>query len=143
MSSPPRPASAQRSLAIKHFDAAIVVNRDATVDVTETITVQFSGKWNGVYRTVPVDYHTPQGFNWTLRLDDVSATDGDGAPLRVEQSRERHYLKFKLWVPGAEDATRTVVFRYRAVNGLRFFDGPRRALLEPHRRRVGRPDRGE
>jgi len=116
------PAAAQRSLAIRHFDADIVVNRDASVDVTETITVQFSGKWNGVYRTVPVDYHTPQGFNWTLRLADVSATDGDGAPLKVEQSRERHYMKFKLWVPGAEDATRTVVFRYRAVNGLRFFE---------------------
>jgi hypothetical protein len=116
------PASAQRALAIRHFDANIVVNRDATVDVTETITVQFTGKWNGIYRTVPVDYHTPQGFNWTLRLADVSATDGEGAPLRVEQSRERHYVKFKLWVPGAEDATRTVVFRYRAVNALRFFE---------------------
>ena len=40
----------------------------------------------------------------------------------MEQQRERHYLKFKLWVPGAEDATRTVVFHYRAVNGLRFFE---------------------
>jgi hypothetical protein len=116
------PASAQRSLAIRHFDAGIVVNRDGTVDVTETITAQFSGTWNGIYRTVPVDYHTPQGFNWTLRLADVSATDGDGAPLRVEQFRERHYLKFKLWVPGAENATRTVIFRYRALNGLRFFE---------------------
>lgn len=118
----PAPAAAQRSLAIRHFDAVVSVNRDGTVDVTETITVEFSGKWNGVYRTVPVKYHTPQGFSWTLRLDDVSATDGQGTPLKVERQRERHYMKFKLWVPGAEDATRTVVFRYRAVNGLRFFE---------------------
>ncbi len=116
------PAAAQRSLAIKQFDAAVAVNQDGTVDVTETITVQFSGKWNGVYRTVPVQYHTPQGFSWTLRLEDVSATDGQGTPLKVEQQRERHYMKYKLWVPGAEDATRTVVFHYRAVNGLRFFE---------------------
>ena len=116
------PASAQRSLAIRHFDAAVVVNRDASVDVTETFTVEFSGKWNGVYRTVPVQYETPQGFSWTLRLDNVSATDGEGASLKIEQARERHYMKFKLWVPGAEDATRTVIFRYRAVNGLRFFE---------------------
>ena len=40
----------------------------------------------------------------------------------MERSRERHYLKLKLWVPGAEDATRTVVLHYRAVNGLRFFE---------------------
>lgn len=116
------PASAQRSLAIPHFDAVVVVNTDGSIDVTETITVAFSGKWNGVYRTVPVRYHTPQGFSWTLRLEEVSATDGQGTPLRVEQARERHYMKFKLWVPGAEDATRTVVFRYHAVNGLRFFE---------------------
>lgn len=116
------PAAAQRSLAIKQFDAAVAVNQDGTVDVTETITVQFSGKWNGVYRTVPVQYHTPQGFSWTLRLEDVSATDGQGTPLKVEQQRERHYMKYKLWVPGAEDATRTVVFHYRAANGLRFFE---------------------
>jgi hypothetical protein len=100
----------------------VAVNTDGTIDVTETITVEFSGKWNGVYRTVPVKYHTPQGFSWTLRIEDVSATDGQGTPLKVEQQRERHYMKFKLWVPGAEDATRTVVFRYRAVNGLRFFE---------------------
>ena len=116
------PASAQRSLAIKQFDAAVAVNPDGTVDVTETITVEFSGKWNGVYRTVPVKYHTPQGFSWTLRLEGASATDGQGTPLKVEQQLERHYMKYKLWVPGAEDATRTVVFRYRALNGLRFFE---------------------
>jgi len=116
------PAVAQRSLAIRQFDAAVAVNQDGTVDVTETITVAFSGKWNGLYRTVPVKYHTPQGFSWTLRLEDVRATDGDGTPLKVEQQRERHYMKYKLWVPGADDATRTVVFRYRAVNGLRFFE---------------------
>ena len=116
------PAVAQRSLAIRQFDAAVAVNQDGTVDVTETITVEFRGKWNGLYRTVPVKYHTPQGFSWTLRLEDVRATDGDGTPLKVEQHRERHYMKYKLWVPGADDATRTVVFRYRAVNGLRFFE---------------------
>jgi uncharacterized membrane protein len=40
----------------------------------------------------------------------------------VEATRERHYIKFKIWVPGAADATRTVVLRYRATNGLRFFE---------------------
>ena len=116
------PAAAQRSLAIKQFDAHIVVGTDGTVDVTEKITVAFSGQWNGVYRTVPVEYRTPQGFSWTLRLENISATDGEGTALKVERSRERHYLKLKLWVPGANNATRTVVLHYRAANGLRFFE---------------------
>lgn len=116
------PAVAQRSLSITKFEAHIVVNTDGSVDVTEMITARFRGKWNGVYRTVPVDYHTPQGFNWSLRLSETSATSDDGAALKLESSRAGHYQKFKIWVPGAEDATRTVWLHYRAENGLRFFD---------------------
>ncbi|MBI2614720.1 MAG: DUF2207 domain-containing protein, partial [Gemmatimonadetes bacterium] len=116
------PAWAQRSLAIKRFDATIVVNRDGAVDVTESITAAFTGSWNGIYRTVPVGYRTPQGFSWTLRLVFLGATDGEGRTLKVEPSRERHYAKYKIWVPGAQNATRTVVLHYRAANGLRFFE---------------------
>ena len=116
----PAPALAQRTLAIERFDATIQVQPDASIDVTESIVARFTGSWNGIYRTIPVTYHTPQGFNWTLRLSQVRATDQDGQPLRLEASRERHYLKYKIWVPGAQDATRTVVLHYRASNGLRF-----------------------
>jgi len=116
------PAAAQRSLAIRQFDARVVVHADGGIDVTERITVEFSGQWNGLYRTVPVEYRTPQGFSWTLRLRDIRATDGDGTELKVERSRERHYLKLKVWVPGANNTTKTVVLHYRAENGLRFFE---------------------
>jgi len=116
------PAAAQRSLAITKFEAHIVVGTDGSVDVTEMITARFSGKWNGIYRTVPVDYHTPQGFNWSLRLSETSATTDDGAPLKLESSRAGHFQKFKIWVPSAEDVTRTVWLHYRVAGGLRFFD---------------------
>jgi hypothetical protein len=116
------PAAAQRSLAIDRFDATIVVGRDGSVEVTETITATFTGSWNGIYRTVPVDYRTPQGFNWTLRLDLLGATGADGQPLKVESERDRHYIKYKIWVPGAQDATHRVTLRYVAENGLRFFE---------------------
>jgi hypothetical protein len=119
---PPSSAVAQRSLAVERFHAAIAVRQDGTVDVTETITAKFTGSWNGIYRTVPVEYHTPQGFNWTLRLELLDAKGPDGRPLRVESERERHYIKYKIWLPGAEDATRTLALRYRARNGLRFFE---------------------
>ncbi len=116
------PVAAQRTLVIERFDARIAVNRDGSIDVTETLSARFSGSWNGIFRTIPVVYRTPQGFNWTIRLDLKSVTDDRGQPLRVEQSRERHNAKFQVWVPGAVDATRTVVISYRATNALRFFD---------------------
>jgi uncharacterized membrane protein len=116
------PVEAQRSLAIRRFDADIAVQRDGSIDVAETITAQFTGSWNGIYRTVPVDYHTPQGFNWTLRLTLLDARDQNGRKLKVESRRVRHYIQYKIWVPGAQNTTRTVVLRYRAANGLRFFE---------------------
>ena len=119
-------AVAARSLVIERFDAEVVVSPEGVTYVTETIQPRFTGEWNGIFRTIPVEYRTPQGFNYTLHLDVESIADERGNPLKVEQSRERHYRKFKIWVPDARDATRTVVFRYRVSNALKFFEA-----LEP------------
>ena len=118
----PGAAAAQRSLVIQDFAADVEVGTDGVITVTETIQPRFTGQWNGVYRTIPVEYRTPQGFNYELRLDVESVTDGAGAPLRFDSSRERHYRKLKIWVPGAVDAVKTVVVRYRVRNGLKFFE---------------------
>jgi uncharacterized membrane protein len=114
--------AAQKSYSIERFDARIRVNPDASVDVTETITARFVGSWNGLFRTIPVKYRTSQGLNWTLGVALVSAKDDAGRDLRTEISREGHNVKFKVWIPGASNADRTLVLRYRATNGLRFFE---------------------
>ena len=115
-------AAAQRSLVIQQFDADVEVGADGRITVTETIQPRFTGQWNGIYRTIPVEYRTPQGFQYDLQLEVLAVTDGSGAALRHETSRERHYRKLKIWVPGASDAVRTVVVRYRVRNGLKFFE---------------------
>ena len=117
-----RPAEAQRSLEIRRFDARIAVAPDASIDVTERIEANFVGSWNGIYRKVPLQYRTPQGFNWSIRVSLISATDDRGTPLRTETSREGHSIQFKMWIPGATDAAKTVVLRYRVENALRFFE---------------------
>jgi len=116
------PAAAQRTLVIQSFDAAIEIAPDGSIVVEEVIVPRFSGSWNGIFRTIPVQYRTPQGLNYTLRLDVQSVTDDEGRELKYENSRERHYRKLKIWVPGAADATKTVKLRYRVANALRFFD---------------------
>src|ERR1041384_5341174 len=114
--------NAQRSYSIERFDAQIHVNRDASIDVTETITAQFNGSYNGLFRTIPIKYRNAQGLNWTLGVSLQSARDDAGRNLRTETSREGANIKFKVWIPGAMNATRTMVLRYHATNGLRFFD---------------------
>jgi uncharacterized membrane protein len=115
-------AAAERTLVIERFNATIQVSVDGSISVEETIVPRFMGAWNGIYRTIPVEYRTPQGLNYTLRLQIESITDDAGQPLRYESSRERQYRKLKIYVPGAADTTRVVRLRYRVSNALRFFE---------------------
>jgi uncharacterized membrane protein YgcG len=114
--------AAARELVIRHFDERVTVKADATIDVAELIEVQFiGGPWHGIYRTIPVEYTSPEGLNYTLFLQPLSVTDDNGSPLRYEQSRQGRYTKFKIYVPNADDSTHTIVLRYRVLDGLRFF----------------------
>lgn len=124
-SSPPLtvdPPAPVRSWLIEDFHADVHVHRSGVVEVVETLQVRFEGSYNGIFRTIPIQYRTRANLNYTLGLRVVEVVDGSGADLRYETSRERHYRKIKVWVPGASDAVRTVVIRYRVDNALRFFE---------------------
>jgi uncharacterized membrane protein len=111
-----------RELKIEKFSAEIFVQQDASLEVNETIDVNFIGAWHGLYRTIPVEYVTPQGFNYSLFVKLEGATDGAGQPLKVESSRQGHYLKWKIYVDDATDVDRTIHLRYKVRNGLKFFE---------------------
>ncbi|HTC62056.1 MAG TPA: DUF2207 domain-containing protein [Candidatus Saccharimonadales bacterium] len=115
------PASA-RELKIEKFSAEIFIQQDASLEVNETIDVNFIGVWHGLYRTIPVEYVTPQGFNYSLFVKLEDATDDAGQPLKVESSRQGHYLKWKIYVDDATDVDRTIHLRYKVRNGLKFFE---------------------
>ncbi len=118
----PAAATAQRQLTIERFDAELVVLRNGGTIVTERITARFDGQWNGLFRSIPINYDAPHGANYRLRLELESATDATGSPLRVEDNTENGTRTFKIWVPNARDATHTIVLRYRVPNALRFFE---------------------
>lgn len=109
-------------MVIEQFHADIQVLTSGDLIVTETIRPRFTGSWNGLKRDIPVEYRTPQGFNYTLLLDLVSVTDELQTPLKYESSRDRHYRVFKIWLPGAQDTTKTLILTYRVSNGLKYFE---------------------
>ena len=115
-------AASARTLKIEKFSAEIFVEPDSSLNVNETIEANFIGAWNGLYRTIPVNYETPQGFNVSLNIKLISATDAAGQKLKVESSRQGHYLKWKIYVPGATDVDRTIHLEYQVRNGLKFFE---------------------
>ena len=113
--------SSARELRIEKFDEQVTVLPNGDVDVTETITFRFIGHWNGIFRNIPVEYVTPQGMNYSLFLNVKSITNGE-ENLRYESSRERHYRKLKIYIPGAQDTTKTIVIEYSVSDALRFFE---------------------
>lgn len=111
-----------RSFVLSRFDVELQVLSGGELLVTETVSPRFEGAWNGIERLIPVEYRTPQGFDYTLLLDRISVTDEQGAQLKFDSSRERHYRNFRIWIPGATDATRIFVLKYLVRNGLKFFE---------------------
>ncbi|MEJ2679580.1 MAG: DUF2207 domain-containing protein, partial [Gemmatimonadota bacterium] len=127
------PLAAQKSLVFERLDADIVVRVNGDVVVRETLRPHFTGSWNGITRVLSLEHTTAASKRARLDVDFQSATDGQGHTLRHEiEHPDRWHVRFKVWVPGAENATRTVVLTYVVHNGLRFFErgSPEGALDE-------------
>ena len=117
------PALAARELRIENFHSDVMVMPDGSVDVTEIIQAHFlGGPWHGLYRSIPVEYVTPQGFNYSLFLDVKRISDAHGQPLKFDSSRERHYRKLKIYIADADDSVQTISIEYTVSDALRFFD---------------------
>ncbi len=116
------PRLSARELTVERFDAELLVRRNGVLVVTERIRFHFQGSWNGIYRTIPIEYDAPGGLNYTLQLRLDGVTDDKGVALRYERSRQHGSLRLKVYVPGAHDAWKTVVIHYHVLNALRFFE---------------------
>lgn len=111
-----------RSIEIEDFDVTIAVKGSGAFDVKETLRLRFTGAWNGIVRSLPIQNVTNRGEHHSLGFRLASVTDDAGKQMDVWQSRRGADMDIKIRVPDASDAVRTVVIRYRITGGLRFFD---------------------
>ncbi|CAN5713667.1 hypothetical protein BH23GEM1_BH23GEM1_03520 [soil metagenome] len=111
----------EQSIRLAEFDAVLEVGADGVMDVTERLTVAFTGQWNGIVRELSLQHNTAQGRSVRLDLDVGEITDAVGSPLRVERESGDGTRKLRIYVPGARDAERQIVIRYRVSNAIRFF----------------------
>jgi uncharacterized membrane protein len=112
-----------KELRIESFNAHIVVTRDGAIDVTEKIEAHFiGGPWHGLYRSIPIEYVTPQGLNYTLFLSVKNVTGGNGHRLKFDSSRVRHYRKLKIYIPNADDSLQTINIEYTITDAIKFFE---------------------
>jgi uncharacterized membrane protein len=113
----------QKERQLKNFHSDIVITPDGKVNVTENITFRFiGGPWHGIYRNIPVQYVGPGGMNYSLFVDVKGVRDEEGRALKFESSRERQYRKLKIYVPDADNSTRTISIEYVVSDALRFFE---------------------
>jgi hypothetical protein len=117
-------ASAQaRSIRVRNFDALLTVHADGSLDVTEQITIGFTGQWNGINRDLSLQHNTAQGRATKLDITIGYVTDETGQRLRVEEQRADNgrTRRLHIYVPGANNADRQIIIRYRVANAIRFF----------------------
>ena len=115
------PLSAQ-SWRIADFSDAILIGEDGSAVVKERISLVFVGQWHGIHRTIPVEYPGPRGTNYTLFLDVTSVTDAAGQKLKYESKTSGGFRDLKIYIPDAENTTRTVEISYTVRNGIRYFE---------------------
>jgi uncharacterized membrane protein YgcG len=114
--------AAARSWRIANFQATIDVHQDGSALVMERITAVFTGSYQGIYRTIPIEYPGPRGANYTLFVNVIGVKDVDtGSALRYELHRQGAYRQIKIYVPGAMDTDKTIEIDYEVKNGTRFF----------------------
>ncbi len=117
------PAAAQaRNWRIADFKDTISIGADGGAVVSEKITLVFVGQWHGIHRTLPIEYPGPHGTNYTLLIDVKSVTDENGTKLKYDSSKSGDFRDLKIYIPGAEDATRVVNIDYTMRNSIRVFD---------------------
>lgn len=116
------PCMAQEgSITINNFHTDALVNSDGTVTITETIQVQFWGIRHGLYRDIPVEYNTPQGFGYRIWLDILSIKEGV-EPLKYEISRTGSNERLKIYVPNASNSVRTIILQYSVEHAMKFWN---------------------
>lgn len=98
-----RPVLAQTDTGwvITDFESSITLNPDTSVQVTETIRVDFGNlEKHGIYRTIPVKYRDRFGNNLDIRFHLLAITDEAGQPLNIaSQIREGDDLIIKIGNP--------------------------------------------
>jgi len=110
-------------IRIRDYGALLTVHTDGTLDVVEQLTIHFTGEWHGLNRDLSLRHNSGQGRQVKLDVEDGPITDAAGNPLEVEhQTQDAGWTRrYHIYIPGAVDADRTIVIRYRVKNAIRFF----------------------
>ena len=124
-------ANAQGGFTIQHYQVAVNVNKDASLDITETINVDFTESHHGILRMIPFKYRLAalppgtqkanrqlesNGYAQTI-IEDIKVSDWD-----FSVSTRGDYKEIKI---GSKDkfvvGPQQYIIHYKLLNAINFF----------------------
>ena len=117
-----------RAETIRSFETEVRANKDASLDVSETIVYDFEGQSkHGIYRDIPISYQR-NGGKYTLRWKVESVSDGRNTarPYAIEHTygTDGEVLRIRV---GDKDVlvsgVQTYVFKLKYWRAINWFDG--------------------
>ena len=94
----PAPAWADNGWVIRNFDVQLVVNPDASIEVTETIDADFGVPKHGILREMPIHYAVGM-HQYALRVRLRNVDDGSGRVYETSVSYEDNLMKIRIGSP--------------------------------------------
>ncbi len=92
------PAWADSGWSIRNFDVQLVINPDASLDVTETIDADFSVPKHGILREMPIRYAVGM-HQYALRVRLREVDDGTGRNYESSVTYEENLMKIRIGSP--------------------------------------------
>ncbi|HEX8236521.1 MAG TPA: DUF2207 domain-containing protein [Abditibacteriaceae bacterium] len=112
-----------RAEVIRSFDAEVRLNKDTSMDVSETIVMDFQGSQrHGIYRKIPVTYKR-YGGKYSIYLKLLAVTDEKGTTQPYTTSRNWGDFEIKIGDPDKTiSGAHTYRIRYLVRRTVNFFN---------------------
>ena len=116
------PASAQ-DFTIDHFHSDIMIQRDSSVIVKETIDIMFHRSRHGIYRELPFQYRDELGKVITTPTRILSVTDASGKAWKHRVEKSGPVIRVRIGDPKRYvDGDQTYVITYEVENVILFLN---------------------
>jgi len=116
------PASAQ-DFTIDRFHSDIMIQRDSSVIVKETVDVMFHRPRHGIYRELPFRYRDELGKVITTPTRILSVVDGSGKARKYRVEKSGPVIHVRIGDPKRYvDGNQTYVITYEVENGVLFLN---------------------
>jgi uncharacterized membrane protein len=108
---------------IKSFNADILINKDGTINVKETIIYDFQGQQrHGIFRKIDSIKTNQDGRKYILDFNVLHVSDENNHPYKYQESRSKDWLELKIGDPDKTlTGVKTYVLEYKVSGALTYF----------------------